>query len=244
MQTSIKILKKWLNESKRVVIFTGAGMSVPSGIPDFRSSNGIYSSYFQKNISPETIISHSFFLKYPETFYDFYFAKMVYLDAKPNLAHRFFADLQKDKEVSIVTQNIDGLDKMAGSKEVFEIHGTIWENYCVKCHKFYPLGQLTKDRVPYCSCGGIIKPNVVLYEENLDVKLIEGAIEKISQADILLVIGTSLVVYPAASFLQYYRGNKLVIINKTPTNGDSIADLVINADIIQVVKELIELEKK
>lgn len=234
----IETLKNWIQTSNNIVIFTGAGMSVPSGIPDFRSSNGIYSEEYKENFRPEEIISHSFFERNPKLFFDFYFSKMVYSDAKPNLAHNFFAQLQQTKNVTIVTQNIDGLDKIAGSKNVYEIHGTIWENYCTKCHKFYSLNELKKDGIPRCSCGGIIKPNVVLYEENLNSETINSALSAIMNADMLIVIGTSLVVYPAASFIEYYNGNKLVIINKTKTPGDKIANLVINDDIINVIKSL------
>ena len=235
----IEELRTWINDSKNIVVFSGAGMSVPSGIPDFRSSNGIYSEKFKSVFRPEEVISHTFFVNYPELFYEFYFNKMVYKDAKPNLSHKYFKKLEQNKNITVVTQNIDGLDKKAGIKNVYEIHGTIWENYCTKCHKFYSLEDIdTTKGIPHCSCGGIIKPNVVLYEEGLDNNVINGAIRAIANADMVIVIGTSLIVYPAASFINYYNGNKLVIINKTKTAGDNLANLVINDDIINVIKEL------
>lgn len=235
----INKLKSWINESKNIVVFSGAGMSCPSGIPDFRSSNGIYSEKFKSTFRPEEVISHTFFVNYPELFYEFYFTKMVYKDALPNLSHKYFKKLEATKNITVVTQNIDGLDKKAGIKNVYEIHGTIWENYCTKCHKFYSLDDIDPTKVvPHCSCGGIIKPNVVLYEEGLDNKVINGAINAIANADMLIVIGTSLIVYPAASFINYYDGCKLVIINKSSTPGDNFANLVINDDIINVIKEL------
>lgn len=235
---NINILNEWIKNSNNIVVFTGAGMSVPSKIPDFRSSNGIYSEKFNKILNPETIISHTFFTRYPSIFYEFYFKKMVYEDAKPNKAHLYFSKLQDSKNISVITQNIDGLDKKAGIKDVIELHGTIWDNHCTLCHKYYHLNDFTHDSIPYCECGGIIKPDVVLYEENLNNDDIMRAIKLISKCDLLIVIGTSLVVYPAASFINYYKGNKLVIINKTKTNGDNLANLVINDDIINVINEL------
>ena len=238
----IKTLKEMIDKSSNIVVFSGAGMSVASGIPDFRSANGIYSQKCGYSVSPEEIVSHSFFMANPEEFYDFYFKKMVYLDAKPNKAHLYFANLGKKKLVKIVTQNIDSLDKAAGSKIVYEIHGTIRDNYCMKCHKFYKIEDIVNMAVPRCSCGGLIKPDVVLYEEGLDETLITQSIRAIESADMVIVIGTSLSVYPAASFIRYYPGHRLVLINKTKTNYDSYANLVINDDIIHVVEELERLD--
>lgn len=238
--TDIEKLKKAIEDSNKIVVFSGAGLSTNSGIPDFRSADGIYNEKLNSMFSPEEIISHSFFLKYPKEFYDFYFSKMVYKDAKPNSGHIFFKELEKlGKDVTIVTQNIDGLHSLAGSKKVIEVHGTILKNYCMKCHKFYSLDDiLSKKPVPYCDCGGIIKPDVVLYEESLNEKDIYGAINSIEEADMLIVVGTSLVVYPAASFVRYYRGNKLVLLNKSATPYDSSCDIVIHDDIKNIVEEL------
>lgn len=234
----LEVLKDWLNKSKNIVVFAGAGMSCPSGIPDFRSANGVYFEKFKGYLNPEAIVSHSFFKINPKLFYEFYFKHMVYLDAKPNMCHMYFSKLQETKNISVITQNIDGLDKIAGIKDVIELHGTIWSNHCEKCHKFYELEDIYNKQIPTCSCGGIIKPDVVLYEEALDENKIVSAIKKIQSADMVIVIGTSLVVYPAASFINYYTGDKLVIINKDKTSGDKLADLVINDDIINVIKEL------
>lgn len=234
----IAILADYIKTSDKIVIFSGAGMSVPSGIPDFRSASGIYSHLYKENLRPENIISHSFYENDPETFFEFYWDKLVYADAQPNYAHMFFKELEATKHIAVVTQNIDGLDKKAGLSEVYELHGSIWRNYCEKCHHFYPLEILKKAGIPHCTCGGIIKPDVVLYEENLDENVIHGAIQKISECDLLIVIGTSLSVYPAVSFINYYQKDKLVIINKTKTAGDIQADLVINADVVEVLKEV------
>ena len=240
------MLKRMIDESDNIVLFTGAGMSVPSGIPDFRSSNGIYSEKYKGVLRPEEIISHTFFMHDPKTFYEFYFDKMVYLDAKPNKAHLYFAKLAKKKNVTVVTQNIDGLDFKAGFKKVYEIHGSIMRNYCMKCNKYYDLEDLNpkSKKIPYCSCGGIIKPDVVLYEEGLNEYLITSSLRAIESADMVIVIGTSLVVYPAASFIHYYPGNKLVLINKSETSADKIANLVINDDVCKVVEELERLDGK
>ena len=226
-------LKEMINSSKKIVVFTGAGISVPSGIPDFRSSNGIYSTEYM-GLSPEEIISHSFFIRNPKMFYKFYFDKMIYLDAKPNLAHKYFAKIG----AIIVTQNIDNLHTLAGSKTVYELHGNVYRNYCMKCHKFYDLKDLDTKGVPTCSCGGTIKPDVVLYEEGLDNNTIMGAIKSISEADCLIIVGTSLRVYPAASFVNYYKGNKLIVLNKEKTPFDGGANLAIYGDIVEIVEEL------
>ena len=230
-------LKEILNTSKNIVVFTGAGISVPSGIPDFRSANGLYGENYQR-LSPEEIISHSFFMKNPKLFFEFYGDKMVYPNAKPNLAHLYFANLKNVK--AVVTQNIDGLHQAAGSRSVYELHGSVLRNYCMKCKKFYPLETIDPKKPNYCSCGGMIKPDVVLYEESLDAEVIYPAIDAISKADTLIVIGTSLVVYPAASYLQYFNGKNLILINKSSTSFDSKANLVFNEDVIEVVKRLQE----
>ena len=234
-------LKEVIKNSKRIVIFSGAGLSTNSGIPDFRSANGIYSEKTKMNISPEEIISHSFFMNNPKYFYEFYFSKMVYLNALPNIAHKYFAKLEEEgKVLAVVTQNIDNLHQMAGSKKVYELHGSIMRNYCMKCHKFYSLKDIYNKafEVPYCSCGGIIKPDVVLYEEGLDNNTIENAIDSISKADTLIVVGTSLTVYPAASFIRYFRGENLVLLNKSQTQYDSYANIAIHDDIKNVVEYL------
>lgn len=230
-------LKKIIKESQRIVIFTGAGISVPSGIPDFRSARGLYSEQYGR-YSPEEIISHSFFINKPDLFYEFYGDKMVYPNAKPNLAHLYFAKLPNVS--AVVTQNIDGLHQAAGSKKVYELHGSVLRNYCMKCHKFYDVKDIDVHKPSYCSCGGMIKPDVVLYEEPLDSKVVYLAIEAIAEADTLIVVGTSLVVYPAASYLQYFAGKHLILINKSSTTYDSKAEIVFNEDVIEVVKKLEE----
>ncbi|MCM1130672.1 MAG: NAD-dependent protein deacylase [Roseburia sp.] len=230
-------LKNIIKESKRIVVFTGAGISVPSGIPDFRSSRGLYSKQYGQ-YSPEEIISHSFFMNKPELFYEFYGDKMVYPNAKPNLAHLYFAKLSNIS--AVVTQNIDGLHQAAGSKTVYELHGSVLRNYCMKCHKFYNVKDIDIHRPSYCSCGGMIKPDVVLYEEPLDDKVVYLAIDAITKADTMIVVGTSLVVYPAASYLQYFSGKHLILINKSSTSYDSKAELVFNEDVIDVVQKLEE----
>lgn len=239
MDDKIKKLKEIINNSKKIVIFSGAGLSTNSGIPDFRSADGLYNQKTNYNVRPEEIISHSFFMRYPEEFYEFYFSKMVYTNALPNKAHLYFASLEKNKEVSVVTQNIDSLHQKAGSKNVYELHGSIMRNYCMKCHKFYSLNDILNLKpVPYCTCGGLIKPDVVLYEEPLDETTITSSIKKISECDTLIITGTSLTVYPAAGFVQYFKGNNLVLINKSTTNYDNYATLVINDDICMVIDEL------
>ncbi len=243
MDKRIIQLADFISESKKLVVFTGAGISCASGIPDFRSENGLYNSPSGYSYRPEEIISHSFFMHNPSIFYKFYREKMIYRDAKPNLAHLFFADLQKTKDVSVVTQNIDGLHQLAGSKKVYELHGSVLRNYCMDCNRFYSLDDLPKDGIPHCTdkmCNGIIKPDVVLYEESLDQSVIEGALRVISAADCLIIVGTSLTVYPAASFVSYYRGNKMVLINKQATSYDRAANLVINEDIVSVIRNLSE----
>ena len=231
-------LKEAINKANRIVIFSGAGLSTNSGIPDFRSADGIYNAKLKSKFSPEEIISHSFFVKHPDSFYEFYFDKMVYKDAKPNSAHIFFAKLEKEKDVTVVTQNIDGLHQLAGSKNVIELHGSVMRNYCQKCNKFYSLNELGTSGIPYCKCGGIIKPDVVLYEESLNENDINRALEAISTCDLMIVVGTSLVVYPAAGFVRYFRGDNLVLLNKSQTSYDSMANIVIHDDVCKVVEEL------
>ncbi len=229
-------LQKIINESDNIVFFGGAGVSTESGIPDFRSANGLYRQ--QYHYSPEEVVSHSFFMEHPADFYDFYKSKMMYLDAEPNPAHRKLAELEQEGKLkAIVTQNIDGLHQKAGSKEVYEIHGSIWRNYCMDCGTFYDAEYVkNSEGIPRCEkCGGIIKPDVVLYEESLDNTLIDKSIRAISQADTLIIGGTSLVVYPAASFVDYFRGKNLVVINKGETARNVGADLTIDAPIGEIL---------
>lgn len=233
---SYQQLKSILSESKRIVVFTGAGISVPSGIPDFRSANGIYSKATHQTLSPEEIISHHFFLEHPDEFFEFYGKNLIYPDAKPNAAHYYFANLEHVS--AIVTQNIDNLHQEAGSKTVYELHGSVKRNYCMKCHQFYPLEKINPCRPNYCSCGGLIKPDVVLYEEPLNESVVYQAVDAIRQADCLIVVGTSLVVYPAASYLTYFKGKHLILINRSKTSYDGMAELVFNEDVTQVVQKL------
>lgn len=236
--TEKEMLKQWIEEGDNIVFFGGAGVSTESGIPDFRSQDGLYNQEYK--YPPETIISHSFYRKYPEEFFRFYRNKMVITDARPNAAHLALAKLeQQGKLKAVITQNIDGLHQMAGSKEVLELHGSIHRNYCERCGKFYGLEAVTgADKVPRCSCGGTIKPDVVLYEEGLDQKTLQKAVQYIRQADVLIIGGTSLVVYPAAGLIDYYEGNKLVLINKSETGRDTQADLVIHEPIGQVFADI------
>ncbi len=236
-------LQKIIDSSNSIVVFTGAGISVPSGIPDFRSADGIYSQRANEKYSPEEIISHTFFYNHPDIFYDFYKSKMIYPEAKPNLAHEYFAKLEKKgKNVTIVTQNIDGLHQIAGSKRVYELHGSIHRNYCDECGASYSLDDIinSEAKIPFCKkCHAIIKPDVVLYEEPLDENVINLAISAIMTADTLIVVGTSLTVYPAAGFLRYFRGRNLVAINKSRLPDNFQVDLEINEDIVKVVEKLI-----
>ena len=229
-------LQKIIDDSKNIVFFGGAGVSTESGIPDFRSADGLYHQEYK--YSPEQIISHSFFLRYPEAFYEFYKEKMMYLTAKPNSAHIKLAELEKaGKLLAVVTQNIDGLHEEAGSKKVFELHGSIHRNYCMKCRKFYDAEFVkNSEGVPHCECGGVVKPDVVLYEEGLDQNVIERTLMAISSADTLIIGGTSLVVYPAAGFVDYFHGKHLVVINKSDTGRNLNAELVINAPIGEIMK--------
>ena len=231
-------LKQWVKEARRIVFFGGAGVSTESGIPDFRSPDGLYNTKYK--YPPETIISHGFFMKNPEEFYRFYKDKMLFPDAKPNAAHRKLAEWEAEgKLLGVVTQNIDGLHQAAGSRKVYELHGSVLRNYCMHCGKFYDLDYVMKaEGVPRCECGGIVKPDVVLYGENLDGDVINGACGAISQADLLIIGGTSLAVYPAASFIDLYRGSRMVLVNLSATPQDSRADLVIHERIGQVFSEL------
>lgn len=231
-------LQRMIDESKRIVFFGGAGVSTESHIPDFRSSDGLYNEQYQ--YPPEQVVSHTFFVKKPELFYDFYKNKMMFLDAKPNAAHLKLAELeQAGKLTAVITQNIDGLHQMAGSKEVLELHGSIHWNYCQECGKFYDAAYVKQaEGIPRCECGGVIKPDVVLYEESLDNLTIQKSIRAISQADMLIIGGTSLVVYPAASFIDYFRGKYLVVINKSATSRDSQADLCIQEPIGEVLGKI------
>ena len=237
----IKEIKQIIENGKRIAIFTGAGISVPSGIPDFRSADGLYNQKSGLNIKPEEIISHSFFLKNTDDFFKFYKTKMVYQNALPNMAHKYFASLETPgRMVTVITQNIDGLHSDAGSSIVLELHGSIRRNHCMNCRKNYTLEDIMKDdKTPYCSCGGIIKPDVTLYEEDLDYSVLYSAINSIIEADVLIIVGTSLVVNPAASLIRYFKGDNLIIINKEKTPKDYLAKYVINDDIINVVNKLI-----
>ena len=236
--TETEKLKQWIEESGNVVFFGGAGVSTESGIPDFRSQDGLYSQQYQ--YPPEMIISHSFYLKNPEEFYRFYKNKMIFPDAKPNAAHLALARLEQQGKVkAVITQNIDGLHQKAGSRNVLELHGSVYRNFCTRCGRAYGLDAvLQAEDVPRCSCGGIIKPDVVLYEEGLDSDVLQKAVFYIRHADVLIIGGTSLTVYPAAGLIDYYQGNRLVLINKSATARDAHADLMISRPIGQVFEEL------
>ena len=234
----IEQLRQWVNESDNIVFFGGAGVSTESGIPDFRSVDGLYNQ--QYDYPPETILSHTFYRRNTEEFYRFYRNKMLCLDAKPNAAHLKLAQWEREGKLkAVVTQNIDGLHQAAGSEKVYELHGSVLRNFCENCHKFYDVNFIANSEgVPKCSCGGDIKPDVVLYEEGLDQNILSGAIRAISEADVLIVGGTSLAVYPAAGLLDYYSGHKLVLVNKTPTARDGIADLVVQGSIGEIFSQL------
>lgn len=243
MDDKIRQLKEIIAESSNIVFFGGAGVSTESGIPDFRSASGLYNQKLDRNVSPEELISHTFYVKYPEYFFEFYKDKLVYPDAEPNDCHKALAELEKQGKVkAVVTQNIDGLHQKAGSQVVYELHGSTLRNYCESCHSFYDEKfVLAADGVPTCpKCGGRIKPDVVLYEEGLDDNVVEGAIDAIAHADTLIIGGTTLIVYPAAGLIHYFRGKHLVLINKSSTSADSMADLVINDNIGEVFKAVME----
>ena len=231
-------LRQWVQESKRIVFFGGAGVSTESGIPDFRSPDGLYNQKYK--YPPETIISHPFFMRDPEEFYRFYREKMLFPDAQPNAAHRKLAEWEAQGKLSaVVTQNIDGLHQAAGSKKVYELHGSVLRNYCMRCGKFYDLDYIMNTTgVPKCECGGTVKPDVVLYGENLDGDVLNGACAAIAGADMLIIGGTSLNVYPAAGLIDLYRGNRLVLVNLSSTPQDSRADLVIHERIGEVFSQL------
>ena len=234
----MQTLKQWIAESKRIVFFGGAGVSTESGIPDFRSVDGLYRQRFE--YPPETIISHSFYLRNPEYFFRFYREKMLPLGFEPNVTHKVLARWEQEgKLLAVVTQNIDGLHQKAGSKRVYELHGSVLRNYCTVCGKFHS-AEFVKEAagVPRCSCGGIVKPDVVLYEEQLDGNTIENSVAAIAQADLLIVAGTSLTVYPAAGLIDYYRGNRLVLINRDETPYDSRANLVLHRSLGDIFRQL------
>ena len=240
--SEIETLKTWIEASDNIVFFGGAGVSTESGIPDFRSTDGLYHQKFE--YPPETILSHTFFYQHTEYFYRFYREKMLPLEAEPNAAHRALAALERAGKLrAIVTQNIDGLHQKAGSKNVYELHGSIWRNYCTKCGKSYS-AEFIRDSggVPHCACGGLIKPDVVLYEEGLDEKTIKGAVRAIAEADLLIVGGTSLTVYPAAGLIRYYGGNRLVLINRDETPYDGYANLIFREPIGQVLGQCVNGE--
>ena len=233
----LETLRQWIGESRQIVFFGGAGVSTESGIPDFRSTDGLYHQKYA--YPPETILSHSFYKSNPEEFWRFYRDKMLYLDAQPNAAHRKLAQWEAEGKLkSVITQNIDGLHQKAGSRNVLELHGSVLRNYCERCGKFYTAEEiLHSEGIPRCTCGGPIKPDVVLYEEGLDQGTLEQAVTDIARADMLIIGGTSLVVYPAAGLVRYYRGNRLVVINKTALEHTG-ADLTIQAPIGEVMSQL------
>lgn len=238
MDEKILQLKKWIDESDNIVFFGGAGVSTESGIPDFRSVDGLYNQKY--DYPPETILSHTFFMKKTDEFYKFYHDKMLIEGAKPNKAHLKLAKLEEEGKLkAVITQNIDGLHQEAGSKEVMELHGSVQRNYCMKCGKFFDFSYIKNSvGVPKCECGGIIKPDVVLYEEGLDNETINKSVKYIANADVLIIAGTSLAVYPAAGLIDYYRGNKLVVINLSSTPRDAYANLCIEGKVGEVLSQV------
>ncbi len=235
MEKGLETLQKWVDESSAIVFFGGAGVSTESGIPDFRSVDGLYHQEY--DYPPEEILSRDFFDSRPEEFYRFYRNKMLCLDARPNAAHKKLAELERAGKLrSVITQNIDGLHQAAGSKRVWELHGSVHRNYCMRCGKSYPVEFIRdSEGTPRCECGGIVKPDVVLYQESLDQTVLEGAMEDIREADMLIIGGTSLAVYPAAGLVRYYRGNRLALINKSPTPYDAHAGLLLAQPIGQAL---------
>lgn len=232
-------LKQWIGESDNIVFFGGAGVSTESGIPDFRSVDGLYHQKY--DYPPETILSHTFYRNHPEEFYRFYRDKLIGVEAEPNQAHRKLAQWEKEGKLkAVITQNIDGLHQAAGSKKVLELHGSTLRNYCERCGKFFGVDDIRNtEGVPVCdACGGPVKPDVVLYEEGLDQQVLSEAVQFIKNADVLIIGGTSLVVYPAAGLIDYYRGNKLVLVNKTPTARDNVADLVVQGAIGEIFGQI------
>ena len=238
MTDAVQKLKDLVDSSRSIVFFGGAGVSTESGIPDFRSTDGLY--HQQWDYPPEVILSHTFYESNPEAFFRFYRAKMLAPDAQPNDAHRKLAQWEQEGKLkAVITQNIDGLHQAAGSKNVLELHGSVHRNHCQRCGKFYPLDALLHgEGVPHCTCGGVIKPDVVLYEESLDQDVLDASVRFISQADMLIIGGTSLNVWPAAGLINYYRGHKLVLINKGQTSADTMANLTINAPIGEVFSQI------
>ena len=243
MNNNIEKLKELIDSHNNIVFFGGAGVSTESDIPDFRSATGLFSEKLNRNFSPEQLVSHTFFMRYPEDFFKFYKDKLIYEDAKPNKAHIALSKLEEmGKLNAIITQNIDGLHQMAGSRNVFELHGSIHRNYCTKCGKFFNLEEMLNlgGIVPHCdNCGAIVKPDVVLYEEALDNSVVNKTINALSNADLLIIGGTSLVVYPAAGFIDYFNGDSIVLINKSSTGYDSKASLIINDSIGKVLPQVI-----
>ncbi|TAH69468.1 MAG: NAD-dependent protein deacylase [Anaerolineaceae bacterium] len=238
LEEKINKLKQWISKSDSIVFFGGAGVSTESGIPDFRSVDGLY--HLKYDYPPETILSHSFFIRHTEQFYMFYRDKMIYDNAQANITHIKLAELENQGKLkAVVTQNIDGLHQKAGSKNVLELHGSVLRNYCMNCHLFYNIDKIKEAKsIPSCECGGTIKPDVVLYEEGLDDIIVSKAIQSISKADVLIIGGTSLSVYPAAGLIRYYKGNKMALINKSVTPYDREADLLIQAGLGQVFSKL------
>ncbi|MCQ2015415.1 NAD-dependent protein deacylase [Clostridium butyricum] len=242
MSTEIEKLTQILKESNNIVFFGGAGCSCESGIPDFRSASGLWNEKLKINLTPEQLVSHTMFMRYPEEFFEFYKDKLIYPEAKPNAAHIALAKLEEmGKLKAVVTQNIDGLHQAAGSKVVYELHGSVLRNYCMKCHEFYDEKFiLASEGIPTCpKCGGRVKPDIVLYEEGLDEATIQGAVHAISHADTLIIGGTSLIVYPAAGLINYFRGKNLILINKSTTSADNKANLVIHDAIGKVLGEAV-----
>ena len=237
-QEEVRKLQEIIDDSRRIVFFGGAGVSTESGIPDFRSAEGIYHQHYK--YAPEQVVSHSFFKAHPDVFYEFYKEKMMCLEAEPNAAHRKLAQMEEaGRLTAVITQNIDGLHQKAGSKKVYELHGSIHRNYCQKCGRFYDAAYVkASPGIPRCECGGIIKPDVVLYEESLDSMTIEKSIRAIAEADTLIIGGTSLVVYPAAGFIDYFRGKHLVVINKSATAREVGAELSISAPIGEILGQI------
>lgn len=237
-EKELDTLRRWIKEAKNVVFFGGAGVSTESGIPDFRSVDGLYHQKYE--FPPETIISRSFFERNPEVFYRFYREKLNVFDAEPNAAHLTLARLEREGKVSaVITQNIDGLHQKAGSRTVYELHGTLLKNYCARCRRPYPADHIMKtEGIPRCSCGGLIRPDIVLYEEGLDDEVVMASIRAIRSADVLIIGGTSLVVYPAAGLVNYYTKNRLVLINRDATPMDSAADLILRGNIGEILGAL------
>ena len=238
MEQQLETLQRWIDQSRNMVFFGGAGVSTESGVPDFRSVDGLYSQSY--DYPPEEILSRTFFDRRPEEFFRFYRDKMLCLEAKPNPAHKKLAQLEEAGKLrSVVTQNIDGLHQLAGSRRVWELHGSVHCNHCMRCGKSYPVEFIRDSRgIPTCSCGGVVKPDVVLYEESLDSRVLQGALTDIQSADLLIIGGTSLVVYPAASLIQYFQGEHLVLINKSPTPYDRRADLAIAGPIGEILGQI------